>query len=228
MGKTKEQREAIMEYVIYCIYCKDEVIHDIYIGSTYDINTRMNSHKTSYKKKQQKIYKIIRANGGWENWEYTILETLECNAIEAEKREEYYRKDLEADMNSRKAFITQEELREKTKESNTKYYADNKNDPEYKEKNKERSKKWRDKNPDRVKENNKKRYENNQEEIKEKSKIWVMKNPEKVKEYKKKWNENNKFNKQRNETIRRLKKGISVRQSTLVKYNINRQDYINE
>jgi len=163
MGKTKEQREAIMEYNIYLIYCKNEDVKDIYIGSTENLVKRMICHKSDCNnensdKYNQKIYKIIRDNGNWENWEYTVLEVLECNAIEAEKREEYYRKDLEADMNSLRAFITQEELRERKKE----------------------------------------------------------------------WYENNKFKQQRINTINRLKKGMPVRDSTLEKFNIDKQDYINE
>jgi len=59
------------------------------------------------------------------------------------------------------------------------------------EKVKEKNKKYRENNPDKVKEGIKKWAENNSEKVKEKNKKWVENNPDKVKERKKKWKENN-------------------------------------
>jgi len=161
MGITKEQREQIKKYVIYCLYCKNEDVKDIYIGSTDSLNKRMIKHKSECNKSnQQKIYKIIRENGGWENWTYDILENMECNDLEARQREEYHRKRLEANMNSQRAFQTQEEKIEQ---------------------NREKGQKWYENNQERAKENNKNWKMKNKERVKEKNKIWYEKNKHKKK-----------------------------------------------
>jgi len=213
MGKTKEQREAIMEYVIYCIYCKNTSIQDCYVGSTDNINRRMSEHKyycnnENSDKYNQKIYKIIRDNGGWEDWEYTILEVLDCNEMEARQREGYYQRNYEC-VNIRVEGRTPAE-----------YYQDNKKDI------KEKKRIYKENHKQEIKENAKVYKENHKQEIKQ---YYQSKKAEIKQIYQK--NKNNPewiFNQQRNHTINRLKKGLSVRQSTLDKYNINRQDYINE
>ena len=71
---------------IPCIYkikhkldCKDE---NIYIGSTYDLNDRKRAHKHSCNNERDRnynnnIYKYMRDNGGYDNFEYTILRVCE-------------------------------------------------------------------------------------------------------------------------------------------------------
>lgn len=54
-----------------------------------------------------------------------------------------------------------------------------------------RSKKWREKNPEKVKTNHKKYYQNNVEKVKENTKKWRKENPEKLKENNRKWYQNN-------------------------------------
>tara|TARA_R110000796_G_scaffold233827_1_gene352420 strand:+ start:72 stop:590 length:519 start_codon:yes stop_codon:yes gene_type:complete len=71
---------------IACIYkikhkldCDDE---NIYIGSTYDLNDRISKHKSSCNNERDtnynfKIYKYMRDNGGYDNFEYSILRLCE-------------------------------------------------------------------------------------------------------------------------------------------------------
>ena len=61
--------------VIYGIYCKDKNVLEIYIGSTYDEIEREHNHKSdcnneNNKSYDLKVYKFIRANGGYDNWKY--------------------------------------------------------------------------------------------------------------------------------------------------------------
>jgi len=70
--------------VIYKLYCKDEEVKDIYVGSTVDFKERMWNHKgrcnnPNCKRHNLKVYKFIRANGGWDNWHCKIIEYFPCN-----------------------------------------------------------------------------------------------------------------------------------------------------
>ncbi len=73
-----------MDYYIYKIVCKDPLITDIYVGSTINYIVRKRNHKTSCnnpinKSYNMRVYQYIRNNGGWENWEFIIIETIFCN-----------------------------------------------------------------------------------------------------------------------------------------------------
>ena len=62
---------------IYKIQCNDKLIKEIYIGSTINFINRRYYHKNNYEKKDTKVYKFIRENGGWNNW--TMTKIKECN-----------------------------------------------------------------------------------------------------------------------------------------------------
>ena len=93
--------------VIYKIVCNDPNIHNIYIGSSVNMTTRMSSHKSDCnnvlsKKYNLKIYQIIRLNGGWDNWSMVLIEYYPChNNLEATLREQYYTQVLNSDLNLR-------------------------------------------------------------------------------------------------------------------------------
>jgi len=64
----------IIEMSIYIIRSKDLSLHDCYIGSCKDINRRRLKHKNDcYNEKGEKynlkVYKFIRDNGGWNDWD---------------------------------------------------------------------------------------------------------------------------------------------------------------
>tara|TARA_R110000803_G_scaffold209062_1_gene278259 strand:+ start:283 stop:750 length:468 start_codon:yes stop_codon:yes gene_type:complete len=69
----------------YLIYCKDLDIKEIYIGHTVDFDRRKGEHLSrcndiKSKEYNLKRYKFIRENGGFDNWEFTILEE-DCEKI---------------------------------------------------------------------------------------------------------------------------------------------------
>lgn len=82
--------------VIYKISCKDEYIKDAYIGHTTSFYQRERLHRsncnnTNSKAYNYKIYKIIRENGGWDNWKMEIIENYPCKDInEAKQRERFW------------------------------------------------------------------------------------------------------------------------------------------
>jgi hypothetical protein len=82
--------------IIYKITCKDENISDVYVGHTTNFVERKKRHKNdctninshSY---NTKLYKVIRDNGGWDNWNMEVVETCICNnSYEARKKEYEY------------------------------------------------------------------------------------------------------------------------------------------
>ena len=59
---------------IYKLCCKDLTIQDIYIGSTTNFKQRKRQHKNCTTKETNKnynrtLYKFIRDNGDWDNWD---------------------------------------------------------------------------------------------------------------------------------------------------------------
>ena len=74
-------------YTIYKLFKINS--NDCYIGKTKDIYKRMVLHKFYSKTSPYKLYNFMRANGGFENFTYEILET---NIAESEGvyKERYY------------------------------------------------------------------------------------------------------------------------------------------
>lgn len=116
-----------MIYIIYRITAGDYT----YIGSTKDLIQRKNAHKCACKTKELKVYQMIRECGGWDKCEMTPIEEYECEGqLQAHMREEYWRREYNANMNSYKAYRTEEERieqkKEGTKEWGKKHYEENK------------------------------------------------------------------------------------------------------
>jgi len=168
-----------MSYYIYKICC-DDLPNYNYVGSTKAFRQRKNEHKSRLNKGDtKKIYNTIRENGGWDNWRMVILEDLgEVSFIEARIKEEEHRVKLNANMNSKKCYTTEEEKKEYSKE----YFLINK------EKLNQKGKEWRENN----KEYYKKYSQDNNETIKLKWKTWYNNNKEHVLNYQKNYNEDNK------------------------------------
>ena len=115
--------------IIYKLIHKEDYDNaNIYIGSTTDFIRRKTNHKNccnSDKKKgyTDRKYQFIRANGGWSEWDMVMVERYPCiDGIEARSREEYWRCELNSNLNTKKAFITEEERLERSKA----YYLNNK------------------------------------------------------------------------------------------------------
>ena len=99
--------------LIYTIRTGDSV----YVGSTCNFNRRKQGHKESIynekkKKYDLKLYKTIRDNDG--EWDMKPHKEFPCeNITQLSIEEERVRVELNADLNGKKCFITNEELKER-------------------------------------------------------------------------------------------------------------------
>ena len=64
--------------------------NDCYIGKTKNINKRMVLHKFYSKTSPYKLYEYMRANGGYENFDFEILETNITEEQGVNKERYYY------------------------------------------------------------------------------------------------------------------------------------------
>ena len=129
--------------VIYKIVCNtDDTL--IYVGSSCSFTTRKSQHKCvcyspNSKKYNLPLYRMIRNNGGWENFRMVIIEQYPCETkTELHIREEELRVEYNANMNGQSAYTNQKEYhkeynkeyyqnnKETTKEKNLQYYQNNK------------------------------------------------------------------------------------------------------
>ncbi len=78
--------------IIYKIFCKDQNVYDTHIGHTTNFIKRKSYHKSMcLKSNNQKIYEVIRQNGGWNNWMMIEVARFNCkNAFEVKLRENEY------------------------------------------------------------------------------------------------------------------------------------------
>jgi len=181
-----------LEYTIYEIKCNDEDKEFSYIGSTNNYNRRKKEHKKSCinEKNNYLLYKFIRENGGWANFQMNIIEIIECETqTEARIREQYWLENKKANLNKFNAYSTKEIIKEQRK----KYYEQNKEKinqyrNQYYEQNKEKEKKYYEQNKEQYKQYQKQYREKNKEQTKkyyEQKKIYCEKNKEKIRQYQK-------------------------------------------
>ena len=102
--------------VIYKIVHKDDVNNEnIYIGSTTNFMRRLCNHKDCSQNEKKngytdKKYAYIRDKGGWGNFNMVEVERYPCNdSNEARVREEYWRCLFNSNLNTKKAFTTEQE-----------------------------------------------------------------------------------------------------------------------
>jgi hypothetical protein len=165
-------------YTFYKLVCKDDNIKDCYVGQTTDFIIRYRLHKSKCSnvnsdKHHLEVYKCIRLNGGWDNWEMIEIENCNLeNDFEARNRERYWIKTLEANLNCIIPNRTDEEYyqehiehiteykhnwyeknKERTSLIQKQYYIDNK------KRRSEVMKKYYEKNKEKIIQQNKERYE---------------------------------------------------------------------
>jgi hypothetical protein len=170
-------KKTITDYTFYKLH--SDTCDDIYIGCTSNFNNRKYEHKSSVNNANQKNYntpkaKFIRENGGWDNWKMSPLEIKkdltkrEAECYETELIEKY-----KPSLNSMiKSFITHEQKLNYNKEYNKTRRP--KRDPE-------KTKEYREKNKEYIKEWKAKYHEENKELIHQKKKEYYEKNKEKIK-----------------------------------------------
>ena len=89
--------------VIYEISCLDKNIKDTYIGSTISIQSRITYYKRC-KTLNTKMFSFIIENGGWNNWDFNLLERCDVSTKkELLEREGYYINKLNPSLNMCKA-----------------------------------------------------------------------------------------------------------------------------
>ena len=112
---SKEDFKYGYFYYIYKIYC--DSLSDIYIGSTNNLNRKIVDHKKdcynkNVAKYNNKLYTFIRDKGGFDNWKFEILETLESSNEERKKKEQYYINKLNPSLNTYRAYRSIDDLQE--------------------------------------------------------------------------------------------------------------------
>ena len=96
--------------IIYKITCKNPAITEVYVGHTTNFVQRKHAHKQNCKNEKSpnhtcKLYKVIRANGGWTNWQMEIINFFNCaDHYAARKKEQEYFISLNATLNSIEPF----------------------------------------------------------------------------------------------------------------------------
>jgi hypothetical protein len=174
-------RKEINNYIFYKIISLDNSVDLCYVGSTANWKARNYSHKsdcynentTNY---NNKIYKTIRENGGWNNFKMIQLGTREqLTNRQAEQIEEEYRVELKANMNTRRCYRSEEQIKEYHEE----YYEKNK------DKFKEQHQKYYEENTDKFKEQHQKYYQENKDKLIEYSKNYREENRDKINEKRK-------------------------------------------
>jgi len=171
--------------IIYKICCKNENILDCYIGHTTNLKSRKAEHKyncntETAKSYSIKLYKFIRDNGGWNDWDIIKIEDYPCdNKKQAVSRENYWCFELKSTLNSIMPILNIEnqdnynkkiseinklktiEKRQQQREERIKYLEDNKEQilQHQKEKRKEYTNKKREKINEYTREYNQKTKE---------------------------------------------------------------------
>jgi len=102
-------------YTIYKIYSKDNKY--IYVGSTIDFKKRKRDHKYNCYNENGKaynylLYKTIRENGEWEDFKIEKIEELICGLETALVRENELMKQLNCNLNEKRAIRTLEEKKQ--------------------------------------------------------------------------------------------------------------------
>jgi hypothetical protein len=162
--------------IIYSIVCKtDDTL--LYIGSTTEFTKRKNTHKGAcinekLRSHNYPVYVMIRANGGWDSFEMTPIKEFPCkNKVQLVIEEERIRKEMNAKLNTRKAFLSLEE-RMKNQQEN--------------------QKKWHQENAEYVTEQQKKYYQANKQQIADQTKLYYEKNKHQIADQIKQYYEKNK------------------------------------
>ena len=182
--------------IIYKIVCNDLNVTETYVGHTTNFIKRKCGHKSNCNNEKSKnhnfkVYKIIRDNGGWDNWTMIQICEYPCNSLQeatAEERRQYEL--LNAILNTVIPGRTKQQYYEENKdillEKMKIYYEENR------DKKIEYAKKYCGENKDIISEKGKIYRDKNKKNKMEYDKIYREVNKNKKKEQDKKWYEKNK------------------------------------
>jgi len=187
-------KKEIQDYIFYKIVCLDDSCELIYVGSTANWKARNYKHKrdcTNEKsdKYNYKVYKTIRANGGWCNFNMIEIGTAKQITLRRSKQiEDEYRVQLKASMNDRRCYLSEEQKKEYARQYDKKYREANKDkikerNQNYYQENIDKFKEYKQDNKDKIKEYNNKYREDNRDKLKENREAIKDKKKEYDKEY---------------------------------------------
>ena len=89
-----------LRITFYQLLCKDRKVLDSYVGMTSSIDRLFSRFLTRYNE-PRKLYQIIKAHGGWNNWEVKVLEEGAFNTYkEALLRKKHWFDALQPSMNA--------------------------------------------------------------------------------------------------------------------------------
>ena len=114
---------------IYKLVCKDIEIKECYVGSTKNFRTRKFEHKSRSNNYSSNpnfnayVYRFIRANGGWFNWDMIQVEEYEYTTKrDLLSRERHWIEELKSSLNKHVPITTTTSKADYDKE----YYEENK------------------------------------------------------------------------------------------------------
>ena len=115
-----------MEYTFYRIYSKNPAITECYIGSTEDLYQRKILHKSDCNNINStryniKVYQYIRSNGGFDEFEFEIVDTFTSSETDRFIHENKLMDLYGSTLNTKRAFRTEEERKEYDKEYKKEY-----------------------------------------------------------------------------------------------------------
>ena len=181
--------------IIYKLCCKDVNITDTYVGSTTSFRKRKCTHKANCnansKKSHYTVYKTIRANGGWDNWDMVEVERYHAkDKQDLHKREREHMERLNATLNKVVPTRTDEEYRVDNREKMKEYRK------EYRRRNRDklitRDRQYYMENKDKVRQCQRTYRIKNKDKIKDLNRQYLIKNNDKMKKYYKQYQNENK------------------------------------
>jgi hypothetical protein len=156
-----------IDYSKSVIY-KIQAIHDdnlLYIGSTTDFTRRKSEHKKRCKKSKQKVYVMIRENGGWNCFNMIVVKEFPCeNKRQLEQEEDCVMREMKSTLNTHRAYLTEEEHKAQHTKAQKEYYAT------HQEQILKYKKEYRATHKEQILKKSKEYYETHQEQLKQKAK----------------------------------------------------------
>jgi hypothetical protein len=204
-------------YSMYKIIPKNKESIYCYVGHTSNFFERKKQHfscsiNTDNNKHHQLVYQTIRNNGGWDDWEMIEIEKFIClTRLQARMREQQLIIEHNANINTLRAFITEDERKKKKQEITNKYKA------EHVELIKEQQQQYKQDHKDVIKEQMYKYRQEHKAEIYEKKKQYMEANKEHMQAKKKAWAEANKERLKANRKINDAKKKAKLLEEKLEK-----------
>lgn len=207
-------------FIMYKIVPKDSELKYCYIGHTINFSNRKKQHinntsnENDNKHYHLKHYDVIRQNGGWNEWEMVEIEKFNGKTkLEARIREQELIDEYQANLNSLKAYISEDHRKKLKKQITEKYREENK------ELIKKQTKIYKEDHKEVISEQMKKYRAEHKAEIYKKNKEYREKNKEKHQHWQKEWTEKNK---------EILKEKRKLKTATLKEEKLKQQDLLKQ